>query len=268
MKHYKKIITLILSFILLTTFSSALALDLYKNEAPTDTDLDGLTDQGEIQIFFTSPTNPDTDNDSFLDGTEILVDTDHINADDPLLTGPTTNTNTELPWKWYIARASGIISYLLLFLLMMTGIGLTTGYIYSIFGPIIAWRIHRTISISLVAFILIHILTLLFDEFIGFSVADILIPFYSDYSPIYLSLGIIGFYLFTIITLTSIFLIVKKYKFWRFLHYLTFPTFIMLFIHGVFIGTDTNLLPMQIMYWSTGIITGLAFLYRLFKPQA
>lgn len=36
-----------------------------------DTDNDGLTDEQELNIYFTDPKNPDTDGDGFLDGEEI-----------------------------------------------------------------------------------------------------------------------------------------------------------------------------------------------------
>ncbi len=243
------------------------AADLYRDGAPRDSDMDGLTDQGETQIFLTDPNNRDSDRDSFLDGTEVLVSTNPRDAKDPQITAPTVLTSST-PWPWYFARASGIIGYLLLFLLTLSGVGITTGYLFNLFGPIIGWRIHRTIGITLIVSIVIHLLALYLDKFINFSFADLLIPFHSGYKTIYLSLGIIGLYLFIVITLTSLILIVSKYKFWRLLHYLTFPTFVALFIHGVFIGTDSSTLVMQIVYWSTGISVALAFIYRLLKIPA
>ena len=36
-----------------------------------DTDLDGLLDGEEVKVYRTNPRNPDTDGDSFPDGTEV-----------------------------------------------------------------------------------------------------------------------------------------------------------------------------------------------------
>lgn len=178
---------------------------------------------------------------------------------------PNMAVPSNTPWIWYISRSSGITSYLMLFLLIIVGIGISSGYIFKLFGPIIAWRMHRTIGITLVAFIAIHLISLAYDPFMKFSPADLFVPFHSTYNPLYLSLGIIGFYLFILIILTSIFIIISKYKIWKFVHYLTYPTFIALFIHGAFIGTDSKTLIMQLIYWITGIIVGIAFAYRLIK---
>lgn len=265
MKTIKKIFLLTLFLLLGLNYITTQALDLYTNEAPKDTDLDGLTDQGEIQIFFTDPNNPDSDQDGFLDGTEILVKSNPLDLQSPLKTNAPNIASKNTPWSWYIARIAGITSYLMLFLLILSGIGITTGYILNLFGPVIAWRIHRTIGISLFFFIITHIIALYLDDFMNFSLTEILVPFVSNFKPLYLSLGIIGFYLFLIILFTSIILIVKKYKFWKIVHYLTYPTFIFLFIHGVFIGTDTQTLPMQIIYGSTGLIVLSIFIYRLVK---
>jgi predicted ferric reductase len=164
---------------------------------------------------------------------------------------------------WYLTRASGIISYLLLFLLTMTGMGITSGFIYNFFGPVFSWRLHRTYGITLVAFILIHVVTLAFDTTKNFSLADLFVPFYSQYSPIYMSMGIIGFWLFVLIIITSIVWVVKKYKAWRFIHYLAFPAFVLLFLHGVLIGTDTGNPIMLFVYWITGILVAAGLVYRL-----
>ena len=49
-----------------------------------DTDLDGLLDVNEEEIFLTSPTNADSDGDSMLDGDEVYVGTDPLSSDSNL----------------------------------------------------------------------------------------------------------------------------------------------------------------------------------------
>jgi hypothetical protein len=268
LSKYSKISGVLLSIAFLLSTSSlsyAATPSLYQDGQPKDTDLDGLTDQGELNIFKTDPNNPDTDNDTYLDGAEVLVKTNPLNANDPGIAPQTAPQQQSTPWIWYLTRVSGITSYILLFLLLIVGIGITSGYIFNLWGPIIAWRIHRTIGITLVIFVATHLVTLALDNFAKFSLMELFIPFYSQFKPLYLSLGIIGFYLFVIIILTSLIMIVTKYKAWRFLHYFTFPTFLALFIHGLFIGTDSNTLVMKLVYLSTGTLVAMAFAYRISK---
>lgn len=178
-----------------------------------DQDMDGLHDQDEIMTYHTDPQFNDSDGDGFYDGTEVEEGTDPLDKFDPgTFESKINDQATNTPWPWYFARVSGVVSYILLYLLMITGIGITSGFIFTFVGPIIIWRVHRTIGISLFLFILLHIVSLFFDSFVNFSLVDLLVPFVSDYQPLGLNLGILGFYLLVIITLTSIVLIVKKYR--------------------------------------------------------
>ena len=164
---------------------------------------------------------------------------------------------------WYFTRASGIVSYILLFLLTMTGMGITSGFIYNWFGPVFSWRLHRTYGISLVAFMLTHIVMLAYDSTMNFTLADIFVPFYTQFQTLNMSFGIIGFYLFMVTLVTSIVMVVKQYKAWRFVHFIAFPAFILLFLHGVLIGTDSKSIAMMAVYWITGIFVVIGAGYRL-----
>ncbi|MFA6587879.1 MAG: hypothetical protein WCT08_02300 [Patescibacteria group bacterium] len=55
----------------------------------------------------------------------------------------------------------------------------------------------------------------------------------------------------------------KHPRFWRIVHYLGFPMFVLLFLHGILLGTDTKQIWMQIIYWATGSAVGLAVIYRI-----
>lgn len=172
--------------------------------------------------------------------------------------------DSNLPW--YITRAAGNTAYFLMFLVVMLGSGLTTGHIYKYINPVKAWVIHKYLSLALGIMILTHIIAQLFDKLAGFGLLDILIPFFSNFEPIFLSLGIIGFYLLLLIIFSSLFFRLKYHKIWRGLHYATYFLFIISLIHGFFIGTDSGTIGMQIIYYSTGLIFLRLLFYRfIFK---
>ncbi len=251
--------------------ATSLAKNVIYATSTKDSDYDGLTDQGEIQIYKTNPQNPDSDSDSYLDGVEILAGTNPLDPNSPQTAAVPVNLNlnqtsaqTTSLWPWYMARTSGIVSYLLLFLLIISGSGIKTSSLFRLVSPTTAWLNHRYLGIALTFSTIIHLGSLLADNFLKFTVIDILIPFISSFKPLYLSLGIIGFYLFLAIIISSIFYMNRLPKIWRVLHYLTYPAFIILFIHGYFIGTDTTTNLMQLIYLTTGIIVALQFSYRLY----
>jgi len=213
-----------------------------------DSDYDGLSDQGETQVYKTNPQNPDTDGDGYLDGAEVLAGTNPLVSDKIATSVATTTANTSSNlWPWYITRASGLVAYVLLFLLVVSGIGIKTSWTFKFVSPTFAWLNHRYLGIAL-----------------KFTILDVFVPFFSSYKPIFLSLGIIGFYLLIAVIISSIFTISRFPKAWRLLHYLPFPLFVILFIHGYFIGTDTKLLVIKLIYLITGGVVAFLSLYRLY----
>ena len=256
-------LVLIISFGLLRSSSAANTPPLYTDDPnPKDTDIDGLTDQGEINLFKTNPNLPDTDGDGYLDGAEVLSQTDPLNPASPG-TIAEVKTTREIPWPWYSARAAGIISYILLFLITISGIALSTGALYRLFGQVWGWRVHQWIGIMMIIGIVGHIVALGFDKFIKFSLADLLIPFASNFQPLLVALGIISFYFFVLLISTSLFMIQNKYRLWRYLHYLSFPMFISAFVHSAYLGTDSKTLTMTIIYWFTAIVVIIFVIYRI-----
>ena len=176
-------------------------------------------------------------------------------------TAPTISTN--FPWAWVTSRATGIASFVLLGLLSATGILLTTGTLFRLLSPAAAWSLHRAIGTGLLFSVLVHVFSLLFDSFINLRVVDLLIPFVSPYKPIFLALGIFGFYLLLLVLATSLYTMTSHAKFWRSVHFFAFPMYILIFLHSYLVGTDTKEWWMQIIYWGSAAVVGGAILYRL-----
>ncbi|MFA6099095.1 MAG: hypothetical protein WCV50_06195 [Patescibacteria group bacterium] len=170
---------------------------------------------------------------------------------------------TDFPWAWVTTRAAATVSFIMLALLTMTGISLSTGLLYRIFSPATGWSVHRAIGSILLISVLVHIFSLLFDQFIGMNLLDILVPFASSYQPLLVSLGIVGFYLLALILGTSFYKMATKAKFWRRIHYLSFPMFALIFIHSILLGTDSHQPLMQALYWGSAVLVMGFVIYRI-----
>ncbi len=232
--------------------------------AQKDSDYDGLTDEIETAVYRTDPNNADTDNDGYLDATEAIAATDPLNPYDPA--GPTAAAGVSAPASslpWFITRAAAITSYVLMFFIIVFGEGMAAGYIYRFLSPVRAWVVHKYLGIALGVSLLVHIFSLLFDNYIALGLSDILLPFTADYRPVFLSFGIVGFYMLLIIVSSSLLIRLRLPRFWINIHYFVYPFFIFSFIHGVFIGSDSGLPLMQATYWLTGIIFFILLMHRL-----
>jgi len=164
---------------------------------------------------------------------------------------------------WYMARAGGIVSYLLLWLSTIWGLALSTKVISKLAPAPLAYGLHEFLSLATIVFALIHSLVLLGDQYIDFSIFHLAIPFIAPYQPFWTGLGIIGFYLSAAIT--GSFYIRKQIgqKTWRKLHTLTLLAYALALAHGVMAGTDSSLGVIKLMYLGTGFSVLFLVYYRL-----
>lgn len=167
------------------------------------------------------------------------------------LTDITTQFST-----WHIARAAGLTAYLLLFATTTCGLLLSLQLIPIKYRQK-ALSIHTISVYSLLLFTLLHATILLFDKHVSFSLADIFIPFWTDYHSWPMALGILSFYGLVLISITAIPLMLKfiGYKRWRYMHYFTFGCYWLALYHGLTLGTDSRSLIVLGLYASTAGIT-------------
>jgi len=179
-------------------------------------------------------------------------------------------------WEWYVIRAAGFIAAGLLMLLMISGIGQVTGFTYKYIEPVKAWALHKAMALALVATIIIHVTFLLFDHYIKFSIPQVLIPFLSKYNNktsfaglaltgLAVTFGILAMYGVFIIVLSSLGWIDTKKKAWHRLHYLGYFVVLLVFLHGLYTGTDLRYGVFRMFWILAGIVIFIAVIMRVFR---
>ncbi|MFA5986308.1 MAG: ferric reductase-like transmembrane domain-containing protein [Parcubacteria group bacterium] len=238
----------------------------YGTEPIVDTDLDALTDKGEVQIFGTDSNDPDTDDDGFFDGVEVLNGTNPLDASDPLVTQfaetvPDT-TAERAPISWYFSRATGIVAYVLLWLVTFFGLSFRNPFLKRFVAPIYKLDMHIYFSFLALAFIFVHGLVLMFDTFVHLSLIEVLVPFTANPDVINvhaIAWGIIALYIMIILIITSLLRAKLPQKLWRGLHFLHVAVFALVVVHVLAIGTDFQSGAIRIGFLvSAGIVV---FLY-------
>jgi len=110
---------------------------------------------------------------------------------------------------------------------------------------------------------ILHGIVLTIDSYEPFRITELLIPFLSDYKPLATGMGILSFYMFIAVLITSDWM--KKFgkRMWRTVHFLAFPAFVLSFLHGLLAGSDSSLTPARWMYALTGLIFLVAVVVRM-----
>lgn len=182
-------------------------------------------------------------------------------------------TRAKSSWPWYITRAAGFVAAISLILLMLSGVGFITGLSFKFLEPLTAWATHKAIAYVFGISVIVHVVALLFDKYVPFTVAQILVPFLSSYQEItiagyhlgslYVALGIIALYLVLAIILSSILWIDKKPHTWKVFHFLAYLVIIFVFFHALYLGTDLTDGALRILWIIFGVSVAVATVYRL-----
>ena len=165
---------------------------------------------------------------------------------------------------WYLSRATAFVSLSLLWVSMALGLGITNKMARLWPGAPAAFAIHEYVSLLGLAFATFHALIILGDNYIAFSLAQLLIPFSTlDYKPFWVGLGQLGFYTWAIVAFSFYIRPAIGQKFWRTLHYLTFGMYFLALFHGIFSGTDSSAGWAQQYYWFSGASLLFLFFVRI-----
>jgi predicted ferric reductase len=169
---------------------------------------------------------------------------------------------------WYLSRASAFVAYALLWLSMAMGLIITNKLARVWPGGPTAFDLHQHASLLGLAFALFHGLILLGDRYANYTVSQLLVPFASsNYRPVWVGLGQIGFYLLAGVGLS--FYVRRRIgqRRWRMIHYLSFAVFALALVHGLSSGTDSALPWVRSIYWvSAGSLLFLTF-YRVLATR-
>lgn len=164
---------------------------------------------------------------------------------------------------WYVTRSAGIIAYLLLWLSTAWGLAVTS----KIFDPLLAraftYDMHQFLSLLAIGFTVVHVVVLVADRYLPFSIAQVLIPFIAPYRPVWVGIGIIGLYLTLLVTITFYIRQSIGQKAFRVIHYASFAGYFAVTFHGLLAGTDSALGVMQFVYAGTALVVVFLTIYWL-----
>ncbi len=162
---------------------------------------------------------------------------------------------------WLAARAAGIVSYLLLTGQIVFGLILshpTNQATWKLSKRLFPW--HENLWVFVLAFLGVHIVSLILDPYAGVGVTGTFIPGLSSYRSSPVALGTLAMYALILTGVTARYTRLLPTGFWLKLHRFSIVVFILAWLHGILAGTDTTVL--RPLYLLTGMAVLMAAAYR------
>jgi len=159
---------------------------------------------------------------------------------------------------WYAARSAGLVAWCLLTASMVWGLVLTTGVLGR--RPRKAWLLdlHRFLGAAALVFVGVHVVAIVTDSFVHFSVADVLVPFRASWHPVAVAWGIVAAWVLVAVEVTSLLRSQLPLRAWRYVHYSSFGVFALASLHGATAGTDRHTAAFIVLaFVGVGVVTGL-----------
>ncbi|HET7521170.1 MAG TPA: ferric reductase-like transmembrane domain-containing protein [Candidatus Limnocylindria bacterium] len=167
---------------------------------------------------------------------------------------------------WLAARATGMVALVLLTVLVILGALLShpSQPQWKSAKAIFPW--HESMWVFVVAFIAVHVVSLVVDDYAGVGMAGALVPGMSEYRSAPVALGVISVYALAVTVITARYTKLLPKGLWLKLHRLSAAVLALAWFHGVLAGTDTAAL--RPVYWISAFSVVGAVAYRYWVVRA
>ncbi len=176
---------------------------------------------------------------------------------------------TANPFLWYVTRAAATSAYITLAATVIIGLFRSLARVSRLRNSRVLWlldELHPYLAVLTLALVVFHLLSLVFDPLIPFSLLNLLLPFDQPYRPLAVDLGVLALYGLAVVWLSSWLKRRITHASWRTLHYTSFIAFLLVTLHGIFAGSDSAEAWMRLLYIGvSGVVTALV-LARIFWP--
>jgi methionine sulfoxide reductase heme-binding subunit len=141
---------------------------------------------------------------------------------------------------WYVARASGIVAWLMLTASVLLGIVRATDLFPRRRRPAWLLDLHRWLASLTVFFLAGHLIALAADSQVDFGLHQIAVPFASSWRPTAVAAGVIAAWLLVAVEGTALAMKRLPNRLWRDVHVVSYWVFWATCIHAALAGTDAS----------------------------
>jgi methionine sulfoxide reductase heme-binding subunit len=168
---------------------------------------------------------------------------------------------------WYLARSSGFVAWGLSIGAIVVGLALATRALGD--NPRPAWLLdlHRFVGGLTVLFLAVHLGALVADSYIHFGLADLFVPFASDWKTGAVAWGVVGMWLLLAVEVSSLMMRRLPRRTWRAIHLTSYLAAVMATVHAYTAGTDAK--NVVVTWAAVAALSAITFflVFRLVLPR-
>ena len=138
--------------------------------------------------------------------------------------------NTQI--LWFASRATGAVSLVLFTTVMVLGIVTAGRGGFAALPRAGLLRLHRTVTLTALAFLTVHIVTAIADGYVNLNYWDVIIPFGAGYQPFWIGLAAVAVDLLIAIGITSALRRHIPPRWWRIVHLSAYAMWPLVVLHG------------------------------------
>jgi methionine sulfoxide reductase heme-binding subunit len=168
---------------------------------------------------------------------------------------------------WYLMRASGVVSLLLLTAVFVLGIATTSRVRTRSLPGFAAVSLHRSIALLSVVFLGVHVLTAVADPYAAVGVAAVVVPFLAGHGAFWAGLGALSLDLTAALIATSLLRGRIGLRTWRAVHWLAYLCWPLALGHSLGLGSDTSTLWLRLVAAGCIAAVGTAVALRLWQTH-
>jgi len=141
---------------------------------------------------------------------------------------------------WYTARSTGYVSLLMLTAILVLGIITAMRWDSRDWPRFLSQALHRNLSLLVLVFLGIHIVTSVVDPFAGIAILNTVLPFTGSYRPVWMGLGALSMELLVALAITSLLRQRIGFALWRFIHWAAYACWPLALLHTLGTGSDVR----------------------------
>ncbi|WP_090482700.1 ferric reductase-like transmembrane domain-containing protein [Nakamurella panacisegetis] len=152
---------------------------------------------------------------------------------------------------WYASRATGAVSLVLFTAVILLGISTARRHNRPAFPRSATLRLHRSVSVTAVVFLTVHIVTAIADGYVKLNYWDVFLPFTAAWDPLWVGLGSVAVDLLLAVLVSSAVRRRLTVRTWRLVHLASYAMWPIALVHGFGIaggdGRSTWMLALDVV---------------------